>query len=86
MKFETDQRKSFIFHAVDRNSAPLPFGALVTDSKNNEIGYVGQGSVVFVHSEKLPDRVIVHFSGEDNSTCSITQPKTNLGSDVNHCH
>ncbi|UDQ79633.1 fimbrial biogenesis outer membrane usher protein [Erwinia rhapontici] len=86
VKFETDQRKSFIFHAVDRNSAPLPFGALVTDSKNNEIGYVGQGSVVFVHSEKLPDRVIVHFSGEDNSTCSITQPKTNLGSDVNHCH
>lgn len=86
VKFDTDQRKSFIFYAVDRNNAPLPFGALVTDSKNTEIGYVGQGSVVFVHSEKLPERVIVHFSSEDALTCTIIQPGTNLSRDVNHCH
>ncbi|WP_455812474.1 fimbria/pilus outer membrane usher protein [Pseudomonas graminis] len=85
IKFDTDQRKSFIFYAVDRTNAPLPFGTLVTDSHDNEIGYVGQGSVVFVHHNSLPEKVIVHISRENNGTCTITHPKTSLSNDVNHC-
>ena len=85
VKFETDQRKSFIFYAVDQANAPLPFGAMVTNSQGNELGYVGQGSVIFVHSEQLPDKVIVHFSSEDARICTITHPKTSLSNDVNHC-
>lgn len=85
VKFDTDRRKSFIFYAVDRHNAPLPFGTLVTDKNNQEIGYVGQGSVVFVQSETLPEQVIVHFSSADNRTCTLTHPKTSLSNDVNHC-
>ncbi|MTD27443.1 fimbria/pilus outer membrane usher protein [Erwinia sp. J316] len=85
VKFDTDQRKSFIFYALDNHNGPLPFGTLVTDSQSNQIGYVGQGSVIFLQSEKLPDTVVVHFSGNTNHICTINNPKTNLSSDVNHC-
>lgn len=85
IKFETDKRKTFIFRAVEGRNTPLPFGTSVTDIQGNELGYVGQGSIIFIRSDNLPDRVLVHLSSNDNRTCTINHPETQLSQNINHC-
>ncbi|PRD13411.1 fimbria/pilus outer membrane usher protein [Pantoea coffeiphila] len=85
VKFETDQRKTFIFRAVEGSNTPLPFGTSVTNSRGDELGYVGQGSIIFIRSNQLPEQVIVHLSSSSDRTCTVSHPGTELSGNINHC-
>ncbi|MGR7043521.1 fimbria/pilus outer membrane usher protein [Klebsiella aerogenes] len=83
--FKTDQRKTFVFYANQRNGNPLPFGNEVTDGKGNSIGYVGQGSMVFIRAEKMPDIARITISRKGNEQCTIHNPKSGQGAAANPC-
>ncbi|KAE9857222.1 fimbrial biogenesis outer membrane usher protein, partial [Escherichia coli] len=53
----------------------LPFGALVSDSHHQELGYVAQGSQIFVKSDAQPEAIRINTSkGKIKKSCVITQP------------
>ncbi|MEB8065320.1 MULTISPECIES: FimD/PapC C-terminal domain-containing protein [Citrobacter] len=53
----------------------LPFGAVVSGAGNEEVGYVAQGSQIFIKSETLPASLKVNISkGKTKKFCTISQP------------
>lgn len=83
--FKTDQRKTFIFYSSLPNGIPLPFGTEVVNRAGQHVGYVGQGSMVFIQAETLPDAVEVKLNREDKQTCIISPLKPGLGAAANPC-
>lgn len=71
VKFDSRKENSIVLIVKQTNNEPLPFGSEITDSKNNSIGVVGQGSTLFINTD-LPDLIIVKW---ENGHCSF---KTNL--------
>jgi P pilus assembly protein, porin PapC len=68
---------------LDSNGDPLPFGAFVSDTRNQELGYVAQGSQIFMKSETIPEAIRINTSkGKVKKTCVITQPAEHV---VNIC-
>lgn len=84
-RFTVDRRHSFIFRAALANGRPLPFGTEITDSRARTLGYVGQGSLVFVRSNSAPSRVLVHIAGNSNHACAIDRPVITLKAGINRC-
>lgn len=83
LKYKTDTRKVYTFDVRDSNGNPLPFGALVSDSRQQELGYVAQGSQIFMKSETIPEAIRINTSkGKVKKTCVITQPAEHI---VNIC-
>uniref|UniRef100_UPI001B308F95 FimD/PapC C-terminal domain-containing protein n=1 Tax=Pantoea ananas TaxID=553 RepID=UPI001B308F95 len=61
----------------------LPFGAFVSDSGHNELGYVAKGSQIFIKSDTMPDSLHIDISkGKVKKTCVIAQPNEHA---VNIC-
>ncbi|MCW7763922.1 fimbria/pilus outer membrane usher protein [Photorhabdus luminescens] len=83
--FKTDQRKTFIFYAAQADGKPLPFGTEIVDSEGNSLGYVGQGSMVFLRVEKLPSQVYVRIGQLGEKNCIINNPQPEMGSTANIC-
>ncbi|NDL00494.1 fimbria/pilus outer membrane usher protein [Photorhabdus bodei] len=83
--FKTDQRKTFIFYAAQADGKPLPFGTEIVDSEGNSLGYVGQGSMVFLRVEKLPQQIYVHIGQLGEKSCIINNPQPEMGSTANIC-
>lgn len=75
LKYKTDTRKVFTLDLQDSSGGQLPFGALVTDLQNEELGYVAQGSQIFIKSDQMPDAIRINTSkGKVKRSCVITQP------------
>ena len=62
--FGTKVQNSVMIHAVQRNNQPLPFAATITDGKGNEIGVVGQGSMLFINDASAHDAVVKWSGGQ----------------------
>lgn len=81
LKYKTDTRKLFTLNVLGANGEQLPFGAFVSDGSNQELGYVAQGSQIFIKADTMPDAIKVNISkGKNKRFCTITQPsesKTN---------
>lgn len=78
LKYKTDTRKVFMLDVQDSNGDQLPFGALVSDNQNQELGYVSQGSQMFIKSDTMPDTIRINTSkGKLKRSCVIMQPKEN---------
>ena len=75
LKYKTDTRKLFTFDVKTAEGGQLPFGAVVSGEKNEELGYVAQGSQIFVKSQTLPTSLKVNISkGKVKKTCTIYHP------------
>ncbi|EAQ5803192.1 fimbrial biogenesis outer membrane usher protein [Salmonella enterica] len=83
VKFATDQRKQYIFPAQSVENRPLPFGTEIIDDKGISVGYVTQGSMLYLKTEKLPSVLYIKTSSDGSQTCVIKKPKTD-GS-INTC-
>ncbi|WP_445496200.1 fimbria/pilus outer membrane usher protein [Photorhabdus sp. SF281] len=85
LRFKTDQRKIFIFYATQAKGKPLPFGTEIVDSGGHSLGYVGQGSMVFLRVEKLPQQIYVRIGQSGEKSCIINDPQPEMDSTANVC-
>lgn len=83
VKFETDQRQSYIVNARKADGSPLPFGAEVLDKSGESIGFIGQASVLYIKSEEKPDYLEVRLN---NGSCIIRQPDFTANTSHNACN
>lgn len=75
LKYKTDTRRLFTFDVQTAEGGQLPFGAVVSGAGNEEVGYVAQGSQIFIRSETLPASLKVNISkGKTKKFCTISQP------------
>jgi outer membrane usher protein len=83
VKFETDQRQSYIVPARKAGGGPLPFGAEVLDKSGQSIGFIGQASTLYIKSEEKPDYLEVKLS---NGSCIVRQPDFSASTSHNTCY
>ncbi len=74
IRYQTDTRKVFTLSAHQVNGQPLPFGADVKDRSGNDMGYVSQGSQLYVKADQLPEWLEVQLA--EGEACRIHSPKT----------
>lgn len=83
LKYKTDTRKIFTFDVLAANNSQLPFGAIVTGAGNEELGYVAQGSQIFIKADVLPNSLKINISkGKAKNSCVVSQPTEKI---VNIC-
>ncbi|MBJ3816717.1 fimbrial biogenesis outer membrane usher protein [Shimwellia pseudoproteus] len=73
--FGTKVQNSVIIHAVQRGNQPLPFAATITDAKGNDIGVVGQGSMMFINDASAGEAIVKWSGGECRVTINSTAGK-----------
>lgn len=69
MTFETEKGLPILIKAHRRDGISLPFAARVFDLSGNEVGVVGQSSVIFVRREQRQGVLTVKWGGEQ---CRLT--------------
>lgn len=75
LRFETDRRKSWQIRALRVNGTPLPFGTEVFNERNESVGYVGQGSVIYLRAQIMPGTLYVRLR---DGSCKIFDPASGL--------
>ena len=83
IRFDTDQRQSWMLRATRPDGAPLPFGTEVLNERGESVGYVGQASVLYIRAEQPPRELSVHLRG---GNCTIAAPAWGLESPSSVCH
>ncbi|NDJ56489.1 fimbrial biogenesis outer membrane usher protein [Enterobacteriaceae bacterium 4M9] len=75
LKYKTDTRKLFTLEVQGADGSQLPFGASVSGENHEELGYVAQGSQVFLKADVLPRTLSINTSkGKNKNACVIVQP------------
>ena len=83
LKYKTDTRKTFTLNIMRPGNEALPFGAAVTDANGNLLGYVSQGSQVYLKADTLPKILKVNVSSKKHKQfCAVEAPAENS---VNTC-
>lgn len=76
LRYKTDTRRVFTFAARQSDGQPLPFGAEVSTPDQQLLGYVSQGSLLYLKADRLPDVAIVELQTEQGrEICRIQSPK-----------
>ncbi|WP_162177871.1 fimbria/pilus outer membrane usher protein [Halotalea alkalilenta] len=71
VSFATVTGRSILIRAAHAGTAPLPFGAEVTDGEGQSVGVVGQGSTIFVRTDLMQGRLAVHLGAGESERCEI---------------
>lgn len=75
LKYKTDTRKTFTLNIMRPVNEALPFGAAVTDQGGNLLGYVSQGSQVYLKADTLPEILKVNISSKKHKQfCTVEAP------------
>lgn len=82
LHFDTDTRQSWQIRAIQTNGKPLPFGTEVFNERNQPVGYVGQGSVLSLRAESLPEMLYVRVG---SGNCKIVNLNNELTSTPTVC-
>lgn len=69
--FATKTGQAIYIHSLKKDGTTLPFAAEVFDSKNEYVGMVAQGSLVYLRSNVLADSVIVKWGNSEDAQCRI---------------
>ncbi|MFC0139730.1 FimD/PapC C-terminal domain-containing protein [Erwinia mallotivora] len=78
IRYQTDTRKVYTLKAGLANGEPLPFGADITDADGNPLGYVAQGSQLYIKSARLPQSLVIRLTeGTTRKSCRIANPDIN---------
>lgn len=75
-KFDTDERKPWLFRAQRPDGTPLTFGYEVEDVTGQNVGVVAQGSQLFIRTNNVPQSVRVATDKQQGRFCTITFDKT----------
>lgn len=75
-KFDTDERKPWLFRAQRPDGTPLTFGYEVEDASGQNVGVVAQGSQLFIRTNSVPHQVRVATDKQQGHSCTITFGKT----------
>ncbi|MCS5945305.1 hypothetical protein LNP25_02980 [Klebsiella variicola subsp. variicola] len=74
--FDTDQRKPWLIHARQAAGEPLPFGYEIEDNRGQNVGVVGQGSLLYIRTDTVPSTLKVAVDKANNQYCTITFKQT----------
>ncbi|WP_380181130.1 fimbria/pilus outer membrane usher protein [Kalamiella sp. sgz302252] len=75
LKYKTDTRRVFTFRALQPDGRPLPFGATVSTPDSKPLGYVSQGSLLYLKADRLPDTLVVELVTDKGAKrCHIHRP------------
>ncbi|HCB1192432.1 TPA: fimbrial biogenesis outer membrane usher protein [Klebsiella variicola subsp. variicola] len=74
--FDTDQRKPWLIHARQAAGKPLPFGYEIEDDRGQNVGVVGQGSLLYIRTDTVPSTLKVAVDKANNQYCTITFKQT----------
>lgn len=85
LKFATDRRQAYTLNAGFLDGKPLPFGAEVIDQSGEPVGYVGQGSMLYIKAEQTPRRLEVKLNRGDATSCVITLASPDVNSEKAIC-
>ena len=78
LKYKTDTRHIYTLNIVQPHNQALPFGAAVMDQRGNLLGYVSQGSQVYLKADKLPEKLKINISSKKNKLfCIVESPAEN---------
>ncbi|WP_438334591.1 fimbrial biogenesis outer membrane usher protein [Edwardsiella tarda] len=84
--FDTDQRQSFYLKARRSDGKPLNFGYPVSDEAGESIGVVGQGGMIYLRSNTLPERLVVPLDAQAGTHCTLTLSGTMPSGHTHLCH
>ncbi|ADO48998.1 fimbrial biogenesis outer membrane usher protein [[Enterobacter] lignolyticus] len=74
-RFDTDARKPWLIRARRPDGTPLTFGYEVEDGQGQNVGLVGQGSVLFIRTDAVPASLSVPVNKQQGYYCTITFKK-----------
>ncbi|EKT60923.1 fimbria/pilus outer membrane usher protein [Providencia sneebia] len=83
--FQTDNRQNYILKANKADGNPLPFGTEVINEEGENIGYVGQSSLLFLRADTLPEAIYIKINGYPKGRCVIHNPIVTLEKQKNIC-
>lgn len=69
--FATKSGKAIYIHSLMTDGKNLPFAAEVFNSKNENIGMVAQGSLVYIRTDNFKDSLTVKWGEDSSSQCQI---------------
>lgn len=68
--FNTRREKTRVFVAKQSNGTPLPFGSEITDGRGKSLGFVGQGSTLYITGENVKNAWVRWDGGQ----CQVLLP------------
>lgn len=68
--FNTRREKTRVFVAHQSNGTPLPFGSEITDGRGKSLGFVGQGSTLYITGENVKNAWVRWDGGQ----CQVVLP------------
>jgi outer membrane usher protein len=71
VNFATKTGKAIYIHSLRQDGKSLPFAAEVFNSKNENIGVVAQGSLIYVRTDDLKDILTVKWGEDASSQCRV---------------
>ncbi|WP_114194987.1 fimbria/pilus outer membrane usher protein [Edaphovirga cremea] len=71
LRYETETGYSLLTNARDAKGNPLPFGATVTDEKNNNVGYIAQSGQGFLRVKSDKGRLDVKWGEGADENCQF---------------
>ncbi|MCS3409430.1 fimbria/pilus outer membrane usher protein [Serratia sp. AKBS12] len=71
LKFKTSKGQVIIIHATGPGGNALPFGADVLDPRNQAIGFVGQGSHIYLRTEMMKGVLLVKWGTQPTQQCTV---------------
>ncbi len=83
--FKTDNRQNYILKAHKPDGKPLPFGTEITNDQEENIGYVGQNSLLFLRANAIPELIYIKTNENRTGRCVIHHPIETLEKQKNIC-
>lgn len=71
--FDTQQGEWRIFRVRQLNGDPLPLGAEVTNPQGEHLGYVGQGSMIYLFTHQVTRSLAIHWG--EQRRCQVNLPE-----------
>ncbi|CAB1213699.1 fimbria/pilus outer membrane usher protein [Acinetobacter bouvetii] len=81
VNFATKSGKAIYIQSTQTNGTALPFASDVYDSQGQNIGMVAQGSLVYLRSNVLSDRIQIKWGEAEDQQCHIQYDLSNLPKD-----
>ncbi|HDU2481241.1 TPA: fimbrial biogenesis outer membrane usher protein [Klebsiella aerogenes] len=71
-RFDTDQRQPWLIHAERPDGTPLKFGYEIEDNDGQNVGVVGQGSMLYIRTDNVPPSITIAVDKQQGHYCTIT--------------
>ncbi|WP_291368463.1 MULTISPECIES: fimbria/pilus outer membrane usher protein, partial [unclassified Acinetobacter] len=83
VSFATKSGKAIYIQSTQANGVSLPFASDVYDSQGQNIGMVAQGSLVYLRSNTLTDRIQIKWGEAEDQQCHLQYDVSKMPNDQN---